>query len=315
LVDKITIGSRGSKLALWQANWVRDRLQQSFPNTVVEILVISTKGDRVLDVSLPKLGEQGKGLFTKELEDALFAGKVDLAVHSLKDLPTELPDGLHIGAICEREDVRDALVSRERGLSFATLRPGAVLGTSSLRRQAQLRAARPDLTSTPVRGNVDTRLRKLEEGQFDALVLAAAGLKRLGYHDRITEYLDPEFVLPAVGQGALAVETRADDDETNQFVNSLEDRNTRIACEAERAFLRGLGGGCLVPIAAHATVDEVEVSLSGLVSSPDGSEIVRGAKSGARRSAAQIGLSLAEELLSRGAADLLAQGSGQATRS
>jgi len=201
LIQKLTIGTRGSQLALWQTNWVKARLLELQPKIEVQIQVISTKGDRVLDVSLPKLGEQGKGLFTKELEDAIVNHRVDLAVHSLKDLPTELPSGLEVGAICEREDVHDALVARKGVSSFASLADHARVGTSSLRRQAQLRAIRQDLVIEPIRGNVDTRLRKLDEGQFDAIVLAAAGLHRLGHADRITEYLDEEVMLSAVGQG------------------------------------------------------------------------------------------------------------------
>jgi hydroxymethylbilane synthase len=308
LIEKLTIGSRGSKLALWQANWVMGRLQSAFPELLIEISVISTKGDRVLDVSLPKLGEQGKGLFTRELEDALFERRIDIAVHSLKDLPTDMPDGLGIGAICEREDVRDALVARLPDTSFATLKPGAVLGTSSLRRQAQLRASRADILIEPLRGNVDTRLRKLDEGNCDAIVLAAAGLRRLGYEDRITQYLEPDFVLPAVGQGALAIESRSDDDEVNSVIGRLDHRDTRIACEAERAFLRGLGGGCLVPIAAFAEVNDSNLRLRGLVARPDGSKVLTGSRTAATRSAAQVGLALAEEMLASGAKELLAGG-------
>lgn len=308
MIEKLTIGSRGSKLALWQANWVMGRLQSAFPELLIEISVISTKGDRVLDVSLPKLGEQGKGLFTRELEDALFERRIDIAVHSLKDLPTDMPDGLGIGAICEREDVRDALVARLPDTSFATLKPGAVLGTSSLRRQAQLRASRADILIEPLRGNVDTRLRKLDEGNCDAIVLAAAGLRRLGYEDRITQYLEPDFVLPAVGQGALAIESRSDDDEVNSVIGRLDHRDTRIACEAERAFLRGLGGGCLVPIAAFAEVNDSNLRLRGLVARPDGSKVLTGSRTAATRSAAQVGLALAEEMLASGAKELLAGG-------
>jgi len=290
---------------LWQANWVKAEIENRYPALEVEIKVISTKGDRVLDVSLPKLGEQGKGLFTKELEDAILERRVDLAVHSLKDLPTELPAGLHIGAICEREDVRDALVARDSIRSFNELPDRAVIGTSSLRRQAQLRAARHDLVIEPVRGNVDTRLRKLGEGQFDAIVLAAAGLYRLGHADRITEHLSEDLMLPAVGQGALAIESRADDDEVNAIVRTLDHESTRLACTAERALLKGLGGGCLVPIAAHATIEAGVMTLKGLVASPDGSEIVRGRKRGKREEAEVIGRQLAVELLARGAGSLL----------
>jgi hydroxymethylbilane synthase len=305
LIQKITIGTRGSQLALWQTNWVKAEIQKRHPAIEVEVLIISTKGDRVLDVSLPKLGEQGKGLFTKELEDAILEGRVDLAVHSLKDLPTELPAGLHIGAICEREDVRDALVGGTQIKSFNELPQRALIGTSSLRRQAQLRTARPDLVIEPVRGNVDTRLRKLDEGQYDAIVLAAAGLHRLGHANRITEHLSEDLMLPAVGQGALAIETREFDAATAEIVRVLNHEETRLACTAERAFLKGLGGGCLVPIAAHATIESYTMTLNGLVASPDGSEAVRGKQTGLSNDAEVIGRLLADNLLARGAGAIL----------
>ena len=305
LIRRITIGTRGSKLALWQTNWVKSEIERRHSGVEVDVKVISTKGDRVLDVSLPTLGQQGKGLFTKELEEAILEHRVDLAVHSLKDLPTELPIGLKIGAICERDDVRDALVAREEIGSFDQLPQGARVGTSSLRRQAQLRAVRSDLVIEPVRGNVDTRLRKLDHGEFDALVLAAAGLHRLSYADRITEYLSREFMFPAVGQGALAIETRADDSSVNEIVLSLNDEPTRLACTAERAFLEGLGGGCLVPIAAYATIEDGLLRLAGLVARPDGSETVRGERQGAADEAQSVGLYLANELLRRGANRIL----------
>ena len=306
LTEKITIGTRGSQLALWQTNWVKTRLEKSHPGLVVEIKIISTKGDRVLDVSLPKLGEQGKGLFTKELEEAIFEGRVQLAVHSLKDLPTDLPEGLHIGAICEREDVRDALVARRPITTFAELPRRARVGTSSLRRQAQLRRARPDLALEPIRGNVDTRLRKLDEGEFDAIVLAAAGLHRLGHADRITEHLSEDLCLPAVGQGAMAIETRADDRATNEIIKALDHESTRLACIAERAFLKGLGGGCLVPIAAHATVEDGGMTIKGLVASADGDESIVSQVRGSATDAELLGRKLAEELVARGAGTILA---------
>ncbi len=303
----IIIGTRGSKLALWQTNWVKAEIEKHHPGINVEIQIISTKGDRVLDVSLPKLGEQGKGLFTKELEDALFDRRVDIAVHSLKDLPTELPEGLHIGAICEREDVRDALVARGAVRSFDDLPREAIIGTSSLRRQAQIRAVRPDLKIEPVRGNVDTRLGKLNRGEYDALVLAAAGLHRLGYVDKITEHLSEELLLPAVGQGALAIESRSDDRAINEIIITLDHEQTRLTCEAERAFLKGLGGGCLVPIAAHAKIEFGMMTLSGLVASPDGSEIVRGQITGLNEDARAIGRQLADGLIQQGADRILAR--------
>jgi hydroxymethylbilane synthase len=304
-MDKVKIGTRGSQLALWQTRWVKSQIENHHPGIEVEITIISTKGDRVLDISLPKLGEQGKGLFTKELEEAILEGRVDLAVHSLKDLPTELPNGLGIGAICEREDVRDALVAHASVKSLAALPARSVVGTSSLRRQAQLCRARPDLVIEPVRGNVDTRIRKLDEGSFDAIVLAAAGLHRLGHANRITEHFSEDFMLPAVGQGALAIETRSDDAVVNEIVHSLEHEATRLACTAERAFLKGLGGGCLVPIAAHATIEAGTMLLTGLVASPDGSEALRDRQIGPSSDAEEIGQRLADLLLSRGADRIL----------
>jgi hydroxymethylbilane synthase len=304
LIRKLTIGTRGSQLALWQTNWVKSRLLESNPGWEIQIQIISTKGDRVLDVSLPKLGEQGKGLFTKELEDAIREHRIDLAVHSLKDLPTELPSGLEIGAICEREDVRDALVARTVK-SLRELPEHARIGTSSLRRQAQLRLVRPDLTIEPIRGNVDTRLRKLDEGQFDAIVLAVAGLHRLGHAGRITEHLGEDVMLPAVGQGALAIEIREHDETTAEIVQKLNHETTNLACTAERALLKGLGGGCLVPIAAHARAEASTLTLTGLVASPDGTQVVRGVSSGSSTEAEWIGQSLAAELLSRGADKIL----------
>ncbi len=303
--DKLTIGTRGSKLALWQTHWVKAELQRHYPHLQIEIQIISTKGDRVLDVSLPKLGEQGKGLFTKELEDEMFAGTIDLAVHSLKDLPTELPAGLAIGAICEREDVRDAFVARAETPNFAALGQGAVVGTSSLRREAQIHARRADLTILPVRGNVDTRLRKLDEGEFDAIILAAAGLRRLGYEHRISEYLDSSLMLSAVGQGALAIETRAADERVNDLLKVLDHQPTRLACTAERAFLKGLGGGCLVPIAALCKVSGQELSLDGLVAKPDGSRILRAQMQATDSDAQNLGERLAESLLQQGAKEIL----------
>jgi hydroxymethylbilane synthase len=305
LADKLTIGTRGSLLALWQTNWVKAQLEAHHANLTVEVQIISTKGDRVLDVSLPKLGEQGKGLFTKELEDAMFANEIDLAVHSLKDLPTELPAGLCLGAICEREDVRDAFVGRSGIASFAALPQGAKVGTSSLRREAQIRSLRPDLEILPIRGNVDTRLRKLDAGEYDAIILAAAGLRRLDYANRITEYLSADVMLSAVGQGALGIETREDDQRVNRLLKVLDHLPTRLACLAERAFLKGLGGGCLVPIAAYGKILAEELQLDGLVAKPDGSEIIRSTMQAKSQEAETLGQGLADELLQRGAKRLL----------
>jgi hydroxymethylbilane synthase len=305
LADKLTIGTRGSLLALWQTNWVKAQLEKHHPDLTVEVQIISTKGDRVLDVSLPKLGEQGKGLFTKELEDAMFANEIDLAVHSLKDLPTELPAGLCLGAICEREDVRDAFVARPHIASLAALPQQAKVGTSSLRREAQIRSLRPDLEILPIRGNVDTRLRKLDAGEYDAIILAAAGLRRLDYGNRITEYLNPESMLSAVGQGALGIETREGDEQVNRLLKVLDHTPTRLACLAERAFLKGLGGGCLVPIAAYGKVLGEELQLDGLVAKPDGTEIIRGTRQAKATEAETLGQRLADDLLQRGAKRLL----------
>ncbi len=294
----LVIGSRGSQLALWQARWVQSRLQAGGIESRIEI--IKTTGDKILDVPLAKVGS--KGLFTKEIEDALLDGSIDLAVHSLKDMPTELPEGLTLAAIPEREDVRDAII----GSTLDALPHGALVGTSSLRRTAQLRALRPDLKVESVRGNVDTRLRKLDEGQYQAIMLAAAGLRRLGWADRIAQYIDPALMCPAVGQGALAIETRTD---RIQVAASLEHRDTRVAVTAERALLGALGGGCQVPIGANATVDGDTVHLRGIVAAPDGSKVVRGNLSGQASDAASIGKALAEQLMAQGATELLQQAS------
>jgi len=304
---RLVIGTRGSKLALWQTEWVRSRLDALHLGIEIEVRIITTKGDRIQDVSLPKLGEQGKGLFTKELEDAMLAGEIDMAVHSLKDLPTDFTEGLHLGAVCEREDPRDALVAREGVNSFDELPRGARVGTSSLRRVAQLRAVRSDMEIVAARGNVDTRLSKLDAGQFDAMILAAAGLKRLGREGRITEYLSSELMLSAPGQGAMAVETRSKDETVNEIVGSLNHIETDRACRAERACLKGLGGGCLVPIAALAQVKEGSIHLRGLVATTDGSEIIRDEETGSIEEAEATGQRLADKLIARGADRLLSR--------
>jgi hydroxymethylbilane synthase len=299
----LIIGSRGSALALWQANWVKAQLEAAVPDRRVAIEIIKTTGDKILDAPLSKIG--GKGLFTKEIEEALLAGSIDLAVHSLKDLPTVLPDGLGLGAITRREDVRDALIARPGIRSLADLPHAAVVGTSSLRRQAQLRLRRPDVELKDLRGNVDTRLRKLREGQYDAIILAAAGITRLGLADQITEYLSAEFMLPAVGQGALAIEIRENDTITGEAVGALNHPETRLACEAERAFLAALGGGCQVPIAATATVDGDNLRLCGLVASVEGRSVVQGEQVGSTVDAVRLGQNLAQTLLLMGARELL----------
>jgi hydroxymethylbilane synthase len=299
----LTIGTRGSALALWQAHHVKARLEATEPGREVRLLVIKTKGDKILDAPLAKIG--GKGLFVKEIEDALLDGRADLAVHSLKDVPAELAPGLVLAAISAREDPRDALVSREGG-DLASLPAGAVVGTSSLRRACLLRAQRPDLEVKMLRGNVDTRLRKLDAGEMDAVLLAAAGLVRLGRADRISERLDTGRFLPAIGQGVLALETRSGDDETIALVRrALGDEDTSACVAAERAFLHRLGGGCQTPLACHATLEGDALAVDGLVGEPDGSLIVRAQARGRREEGADVGRRLAEDLLARGAAAIL----------
>jgi hydroxymethylbilane synthase len=292
----LTIGSRGSQLALWQANWVRRSLEALGETCRIEI--IRTTGDKIADVPLAKVGT--KGLFTKEIEEALLDGRIDVAVHSLKDLPTELPAGLAISAIPEREDARDALV----GGRIAELARGARVGTSSLRRVAQLRAVRPDLAVESVRGNLDTRLRKLGEGQFHALVMAAAGLRRLGWEARIAEYLPVDVMCPAVGQGALAIETRQEA-AAAQSCARLDHAPTRLAVEAERAVLASLGGGCQVPIGAYGQVAGDRLDLIAIVASPDGARLIRKTAGGAARDRCRIGEELGRRLLDVGARQIL----------
>lgn len=312
-MKNLVIGSRGSKLALWQAKWIRALISRFHPDVTAEIEVIKTTGDVKME-PLSVIG--GKGVFTKELEDALLAGRIDLAVHSLKDLPTNLPDLLTIAAICEREDARDALVLREEQTlgSVNDLPQGAVVGTSSQRRLAQLKYLRRDIVIKDLRGNVDTRLRKLDEGQYDALLLAAAGLRRLGLEGRISTLIATDEMLPAVGQGALAVETRANDHSTIALVSSLNHAATQLACASERAFLRALGGGCQLPIAGYAVASGNEVVLEGLVADPVGQEVVRGKLTGPTAEAEELGSRLAHQLLKRGGDRLLAKQQGLPSR-
>jgi hydroxymethylbilane synthase len=299
----LTIGTRGSALARWQAEWVKARLQAAHPTLDVSLAVIKTTGDKILDVPLAKVG--GKGLFVKEIEDALLAGTVDLAVHSMKDVPTVLPDDLHVAAIPEREAPYDALVSRN-GLTLAKLPAHAAIGTSSLRRQSQLLAYRHDFAITTLRGNLETRLRKVAEGAMDAVVLAAAGLRRLGWEARITEVLSPDVCLPAIGQGALAVECRRGDERVNALVRALEDPDTRVCVEAERALLARLEGGCQVPIAAHAVLDGARrLTLHGLIAGVRGERVLRDHISGAPGDGADLGRRLAERLLGLGGDEIL----------
>lgn len=298
---KITIGTRGSMLALWQANWVKSELERVH-DLEVELNIIKTTGDKITDVPLAQVG--GKGLFVKEIEEALTDGRVDLAVHSMKDVPTEFPDGLALRCITKREDPRDALISRE-GKRLSELTEGAKVGTSSLRRRSQLLAKRPDLVITDLRGNLDTRLRKLDDGVYDAIILAGAGLNRLGWSERITELIDPELMLPAIGQGALGIETRISDGDTNELVAFFDDPKTSDAVKGERALLKKLEGGCQVPIAAYGTVKDMRLKLKGLVAAVDGSRIIESSIEGNSRDGEALGIELAEELLKMGAKEIL----------
>jgi hydroxymethylbilane synthase len=300
--NQLTIGSRGSKLALFQANWSKSKLEAAHSDLRVDIKIIKTSGDVFLDAPLSQIG--GKGLFTKEIEDALLDGVIDLAVHSLKDLPTVLPAGLSLAAVSSREDARDAFLSNEyRNLD--ALPKGAKVGTSSLRRQSQLLRLRRDLEVANLRGNLETRIRKLDERQYDAILLACAGLDRLGYQDRIVERLSVQQLCPAVGQGALAIEIREMDDETRNRLQSLHHAPTHSAVTAERAFLRRLGGGCQVPIAGHAWIEDSRLEMLGVVASTDGRQMFRDQASGSIERADALGAQLAERLLASGASEIL----------
>lgn len=297
---KIVIGSRGSQLALWQANWVRDQLVAA--GHLVEIRIIKTTGDKLTKAPLIQSGT--KGLFIKEIEEALAIGTVDLAAHSLKDLPTEQPDGLYVAAVPQREDARDVFISRD-GQTLRQLPPGSRVGTSSLRRQAQLHCLRPDLEIVPLRGNLDTRLRKLDRSDCDALVLAAAGMHRLGLEERIQEYFAVDQMCPAVGQGALAIEIRKNDAPMERAVQPLDHRATHNAVRAERALLRHLGGGCQVPIAAHAWMGGEQLRLRGVVASPDGTRMLRASAVGLSHDPEGLGATLAQDFLKQGALEIL----------
>lgn len=297
----IRLGSRGSKLALWQAEFIQFEIERR-TGRKVEITRIKTTGDMILDVPLAKVG--GKGLFVKEIEEALLSGGIDLAVHSMKDVPTDLPDRLAIVAITRREDPRDAFLS-VKYRKFEELPQGAKLGTSSLRRQTQLLGLRPDLSVETLRGNLDTRIRKMEEGRYDAIILAAAGLRRLGWEAKITEYIPEDMSLPAIGQGALGIEIRADDPDTREAVSFLNDRDTAFAVRAERGFLKRLEGGCQVPIASYGRTEGDGIFLKGMVGRPDGSEIIRGSARGSTSDPEALGVGLAEQLLARGAKEIL----------
>jgi len=298
---KLTVGTRGSGLALTQTNHIVERLRHVHIGIRVEVRIIKTKGDKILDVPLAKIGD--KGLFVKELEQALLAREVDFVVHSMKDVPTEMPDGLCIAAVPEREDPSDALISN--GLRLADLPTGARVGSSSLRRCAQLHNHRADLEICDIRGNLDTRLRKLDEGEYDAIVLACAGLNRMGWADRITEKLPPEICLPAVGQGALAIQARSDDADTLALLRVLDHPETHTAVRAERALMKSLEGGCQVPIGALARIEDGMLVLEGVVASLDGANVVRGRVVGPPDQPEELGAELAQVLLSAGADRIL----------
>jgi len=300
----LKIATRKSPLALWQANFVKDRLEALHPQLQVELVPMSTQGDKILDTPLAKVG--GKGLFVKELETAMLEGRADIAVHSMKDVPVEFPEGLGLHTICEREDPRDAFVSN-RFKAIAELPQGAVVGTSSLRRQCQLRAARPDLVIRDLRGNVNTRLAKLDAGEYDAIILAAAGLKRLEMAHRITAFIEPEQSLPANGQGAVGIECRLDDTELHALLAPLEHAETRAWVLTERAMNRALQGGCQVPIGAYALVEGEQIWLRGLVGSPDGSQVIRDEIRGPLADGEALGEQLAQRLLAAGADEILAE--------
>ncbi|MBW2569174.1 MAG: hydroxymethylbilane synthase [Deltaproteobacteria bacterium] len=298
----IKIGTRGSNLALWQARWVQSTLQTIHPSFSFEIVTIKTKGDKILDVPLAKVG--GKGLFVKEIEEALLDKRIDLAVHSMKDMPAEVPDGLCIGAVPERESPQDVLIS-QKGVLFSELSTGAGIGTSSLRRSSQLLHLRPDLKILPLRGNLGTRLKKVKAGDMDAIILAAAGVKRLGFENRITEYIDENIMLPAVGQGALCIEIRENDPVIKPLIATLDHRQTKKVVSGERAFLHRLEGGCQVPIAAHGKIENNIFTLNGLVATIDGKVIIKDTVSGSIDNAESIGIQLAENLISMGAKEIL----------
>ncbi len=307
---QIRIGTRASALALWQAEWVKSELEKKYPGMTVTLTKIKTTGDKILDVPLAKVG--GKGLFVKEIEEAMLADEIDIAVHSMKDVPTFFPDGLHLSCITKREDARDALLTRNK-VKFNDLPQGANIGTSSLRRQAQIMSIRPDFVIHQLRGNVDTRLRKLKEGQYDAIILAAAGVNRLGLAENVSEYIDPEISLPAIGQGALGIECRVDDRELNDLIAFFNHTDTRICVTGERALLRRLEGGCQVPIACYGQIKAGKLHLTGLVGSVDGKRIIKDAIEGEPEKAEKLGVTLAEKLLSRGADVILREVYGNTT--
>jgi hydroxymethylbilane synthase len=300
--SELKIGTRGSQLALFQANWVKDQLSHAHPDLKVTLIKIKTTGDKIQDAPLAKIG--GKGLFVKEIEEALLQKRIDLAVHSIKDVPTEFPGGLHLSVITKREDPRDVFISRE-GRTLKDLPRGAKIGTSSLRRQAQLLHFRSDFELVPLRGNLGTRLKKLQTMNLDGIVLALAGVKRLGLEERITEIIPVETSLPAIGQGALGIETRMNSQEVEDQIRFLNDRDSAIAVTAERAFLKKLEGGCQVPIAAYARSVGMTLYMDGLVGAIDGRRLIRHSVEGPIENAEPLGIELAEILLSKGAKEIL----------
>lgn len=300
----LRIGTRGSRLALLQTQWVAQELLSAHPEIMIEVITIRTRGDRILDSPLSMVG--GKGIFVKEIEDALLSGTIDLAVHSMKDLPSELPRGLKIGAVPRREDPRDALITKD-GRRLSELGEGAVIATSSLRRKSQIRHMRPDLTVVDLRGNVDTRLKKLFGGDsgIEAIVLAVAGIKRMGLVEKVTEVLDPERMIPAAGQGALAIEVREGDPEVEAIVRSIEDPTTRACIRAERAFLEELQAGCQVPAGAIANVSGDSLEISAMVADPEGKELFRLTQAGPTTEPEALGRQVARGLLEKGAREIL----------
>ncbi len=298
----LRLGTRKSLLALTQSRWVKKQIESCWPDITVSLVEITTKGDKILDVPLAKVG--GKGLFVKEIEDSIIRGDVDLAVHSLKDVPTELPDGLEVSVFPRREDYRDAFISNVAD-SIDELPKEAVIGTSSLRRMAQIKALRPDIRIESLRGNLDTRIKKLEEGMFDAIILAAAGLNRLGLGNRISSLLDPSIVLPAIGQGALGIEFRSDDGEMRRILGAIHHEETATCVRAERAFLARLEGGCQVPIGALARLRGDKLSLEGMVANETGSIVIRKALEGSRHDPTALGNELGQTILDAGGKEIL----------
>ncbi|PLX85477.1 MAG: hydroxymethylbilane synthase [Desulfuromonas sp.] len=299
----LRIGTRASQLALWQANWVKSELENRHPGLEVTLTKIKTQGDKILDVPLAMVG--GKGLFVKEIEEAMLRDEIDIAVHSMKDVPTVFPESLALRCITEREDCRDIVILRPGVASWKDLPQGARIGTSALRRKAQLLHLRPDLKMIDIRGNVQTRIRKLTEDNLDAVILAAAGMKRLGFETQVSEYLPVGISLPAIGQGALGLESRIDDDETNALIDFFNHPETDWAVRGERAFLKRLEGGCQVPIACHGTVADGQLTLTGLVADCDGVKLLKKSIAGPVEECEKLGTSIADDLLIQGAGKIL----------